>query len=87
MSNTFSNDRYISILKNNAPAIYQIEVQGKVDISWAESLGGMNITSSKYGENVVTTLIGKLSDQAALAGLLQTIYEMKLPILSVEYKG
>ena len=74
-------------LKLDSPAIYQIEVQGKLDISWSDNLAGMNITSYKEGDKIITTLIGRLSDQAALAGLLQSLYEMRLPILSVEYKG
>jgi hypothetical protein len=32
----------------------------------------------------VTTLMGELSDQAALAGVLNTLYELHLPLLSVE---
>jgi hypothetical protein len=87
MPSQLSKESYISNLKVNTPAIYQIEVHGKVDILWSDNLAGMNITSCKEGENVITTLIGKLNDQAALAGLLQTIYDMKLPIISVEYKG
>ena len=47
----------------------------------------MNITCTNDGDMVITTLIGKLKDQAALAGLLQSLYEMKLPIISVQYKG
>ena len=31
-----------------------------------------------------TTLDGELSDQAALAGVLNTIYELHLPLLSVK---
>jgi hypothetical protein len=87
MANSVSRGNFIVNLKINTPAIYQIEVQGKVDIDWSDSLAGMNITSYEQGENVITTLVGKLSDQAALAGLLQTIYELKLPIISVECKG
>ncbi|MGB5847982.1 MAG: hypothetical protein WBH40_05820 [Ignavibacteriaceae bacterium] len=82
-----STSNYKGPLKIGTPAIYQIEVQGKVDISWSDNLAGMNITSNKQDDNAVTILIGRLSDQAALAGLLQSLYEMKLPILSVEYKG
>lgn len=82
-----STRNYKGPLKISSPAIYQIEVQGKVDISWSDNLAGMNITSNKQDDKEVTTLIGRLSDQAALAGLLQSLYEMKLPILSVEYKG
>ena len=32
----------------------------------------------------VTILIGHLRDQAALAGVLNTLYELHLPVLSVE---
>ena len=87
MANQSFKRDVIGTLKIDSPAIYQIEVQGKVDISWSDNLAGMIITSERYGDDVVTTLIGRLSDQAALACLLQSLYEMKLPILSVEYKG
>ena len=32
----------------------------------------------------MTTLFGELSDQAALAGVLNTLYELHLPVFSVE---
>jgi hypothetical protein len=75
------------LLVMSSPAIYQIEVQGRIDQKWSDKLAGMNISSTNKADIVVTTLIGKLKDQAALAGLLRTIYELKLPILSVQYKG
>lgn len=78
---------YNGPIKIDSPAIYQIEVQGKLDISWSDNLAGMNITSYKQGDKEITTLVGRLSDQAALAGLLQSLYDMRLPILSVEFKG
>ena len=82
-----STRNYLDPIKIDSPAIYQIEVQGKLDISWSDNLAGMNITSYKQGDKEITTLIGRLSDQAALAGLLQSLYDMRLPILSVEFKG
>jgi hypothetical protein len=33
---------------------------------------------------VVATLVGRLKDQAELSGVLNTLYEMHLPLLSVE---
>jgi hypothetical protein len=33
----------------------------------------------------VTTLVGEMEDQAALAGVLNTLYELHLPLLSVEF--
>jgi hypothetical protein len=35
-------------------------------------------------EAPVTTLSGRLLDQAALCGILNTLYDMRLPLLSVE---
>jgi hypothetical protein len=46
---------------------------------------GMTITErAPEAESPVTTLLGELSDQAALAGVLNTLYELHLPVLSVE---
>ena len=36
------------------------------------------------GEPPVTTLVGELSDQAALAGVINTLYELHLPLLTVK---
>jgi hypothetical protein len=68
----------------DGPATYQISVQGRIDPDWSDRLGGM--TLSLIEEEVsppVTTLEGKLSDQAALLGVLNSLYELHLPILSV----
>jgi hypothetical protein len=67
------------------PATYNIKVQGNLDESRSEFLGGMTITTASQGdEGMVTTLAGRLRDQAELSGVLNTLYELHLPILSVE---
>ena len=72
------------------PAIYTIRVLGKLRETWSERLGGMTIlsynTMLKDGMDV-TTLTGKLQDQTELAGILSTLYNLRLPLLSVEYLG
>lgn len=73
-----------STLKMDAPAIYQIEVLGSLANNWSDNLSGMNITNFNQDGNV-TTLVGMLRDQAALAGVLHTLYELHVPILLVEY--
>lgn len=73
-----------STLKMDAPAIYQIEVLGNLANNWQDNLSGMNITSFNQGGDV-TTLVGMLRDQAALAGVLHTLYELHLPVLLVKY--
>ena len=45
----------------------------------------MNITETqKTDGHDETILMGRLADQAALAGVLNTLYEQHLPVLSVD---
>ena len=68
------------------PGNYRIRVRGFLDESWSERLGGLRITSSKIGdEKPLTVLSGQVRDQAELAGVLNTLYELHLTLLSVEY--
>ncbi len=67
------------------PAIYRICVQGHLDPHWADRLGGMNITEAKQDAGEMETiLVGRLEDQAALSGLLNSLYELHLPVVSVD---
>ena len=51
----------------------------------SDLLGGMTISqATAEADPPITTLLGELSDQAALAGVLNAIYEMHLPVLSVK---
>ena len=64
---------------------YRIRVLGELDNKWSDRLGGMSITIDRQEkQNSVTTLVGSLRDQAALAGVLGTLYELHHPVLSVE---
>ena len=64
---------------------YRIRVQGFLDESWSERLGGLRITTSKIGDQKpVSVLVGQLRDQTELAGVLNTLYELHLTLLSVE---
>lgn len=67
------------------PATYCIRVVGDLDESWSDRLAGMAITlSNKEGEQTIATLSGSIIDQAALFGVLKALYDMRLPLLSVE---
>jgi hypothetical protein len=71
-------------LKLWTPATYRIEVEGIMDENWADSLAGMHISSCKRADqSTVTTMTGRLRDQAELTGELNSLYELHLPILSV----
>ena len=66
-------------------ATYQISVQGRIDPAWSDLLGGMTISvTTGEGGTSVTTLDGVFSDQAALLGVLNSLYELHLPVLSVK---
>ena len=72
-------------LKLWTPATYRIQVEGVLDEIWADSLAGMRISTRKRAdESTVTTLTGPLRDQAELSGVLNGLYELHLPILSVK---
>lgn len=64
---------------------YRITVEGSLDEIWTERLGGMQIlTRRRAGRKPLTTLRGPVSDQAALLGLINSLYEFGFPLLSVE---
>jgi hypothetical protein len=64
---------------------YRIRVRGHIDESLADQLGGMIITRAFTSEkDPMTILIGHMRDQAALSGVLNELYELHLPLLTVE---
>jgi len=71
-------------LKLWTPATYCIEVEGKGDENLSDRLGGMRVTNiRKTDQSIITTLVGSVRDQAELAGLLNCLYELHLPIRAV----
>jgi hypothetical protein len=84
MSNRMKTDA--QMLTVHEAATYQIRVQGTVGDSWSDYYAGMTIDIGDEAEQrPVTTLTGQLQDQAALIGALTCLYDMRLPILSVEH--
>ena len=68
------------------PATYRIKIKGHLDSSWSDRLGGVMIENSVEPEEVsVSMLTGELVDQAALFGVLNNLYMLGLPLLSVEF--
>ena len=70
------------------PATYRIVVKGALDDHWSDRLAGMaiSVAESESG-SPQTTLVGPLRDQAQLNGVLETLYDLHLPILRVEEVG
>jgi hypothetical protein len=74
-----------TVLTMDGPAIYRIHVQGRLDARLADRLGGMQITEVHVsGKGPETILVGRLVDQASLTGILNSLYELHLPVLSAE---
>ena len=71
-------------LHQDQPATYQIQVQGWISERWADWFDDMTITISDEDDApAITTLTGAVADQAALLGLLQQLYTLRLPLLLV----
>jgi hypothetical protein len=62
------------------PLIYQIRIKGHLDRKWADWFSGLSITSLDNGETLLT---GPVLDQAALHGLLRTVRDLGIPLVSV----
>ena len=72
-------------MRLETPANYRIRVQGIIGANWKDRFGGMQVTEESLSDTSnVTILTGHLPDQAALSGILNTLYDLHLPLLSVE---
>ncbi len=68
------------------PAVYRIRVQGILDMNWSDYYGGMTIQHEGDPKHDARTILtGKLVDQSALIGVLNSLHDIGYPILSVEY--
>ena len=66
------------------PGYYRIRLEGRLSQNWSDRLGGMQVTCTETDTGApVTTLEGWLPDQAALSGVLNSVYVFGLAILSV----
>ncbi len=67
------------------PGAYRIRVQGRLGEKWSGYFDGMVITFHEDTDgNLITELTGVLLDQAAVQGVLQKLYNLGFPLISVE---
>ncbi len=65
-------------------AVYQIRVQGRLHEHWSSWFNGLAITCDTTGDGTpITTLVCAVADQSALHGILETILNLNLPLISV----
>lgn len=71
--------------KFDSPGAYRIRVEGHIGDEMSDQLNGMVITRAFTSDkNPMTILVGQLRDLAALAGVLNELYEMHLTLITVE---
>ena len=63
------------------PARYRIRVKDHLGPQWAAWFEGLTMTWQEPGETMLT---GRVVDQAALHGILNTIRDLGLPLLEVQ---
>ena len=75
------------VLTLDDSAIYRIQIQGALGTHWADYLGGLDISINEDLQPPVTTLSGQVIDQAALIGIINGVYDLGFPLLSVTYES
>jgi len=61
-------------------AVYQIRIKGHLGHQWTDRFAGLTIALEDNGDTLLT---GPVVDQAALHGLLKSVRDLGIPLLSV----
>jgi hypothetical protein len=71
-------------LSLDSTATYQILVQGYLGEHWSDWFDGMTIEPKVDTQGTsITRLTGTVIDQAALHGILRKLYDLGMPLLSI----
>ena len=63
---------------------YEIRLQGRLGPQWAARFDGMTLRAL---DNGTTVLVGPVTDQAALHGLLRRLADLGIPLLSLRQQN
>ena len=77
----FAQDQHINYFSH--ASTYQISIKGKLDTNWSDRLAGMAITHYGADNEIISTLTGKIIDQAELLGVLNSLNSYHYTVLSV----
>ncbi len=76
------SNRRSPINEPGQPMIYQIRIKGHLSQPWTEWFEGLTITLEDNGDTLFLT--GPVVDQAALHGLLKSLQDLGMPLISVD---
>jgi hypothetical protein len=65
----------------NTHTVYEIRVEGLLNDSWSDWLGGLSISS---GDGRETLIAGAVPDQVALFGILAQLHALNVTLISVQ---
>ena len=66
-------------------ALYRIAVEGELDPAWFDHFGGMQVSTHQGRAAVVVTILsGYVVDQAALRGLLTSLWDVNLAVIALQ---
>ena len=69
-------------------AIYRIRVRGELNPNMSDRLEGMKIENTFRKDGRAESLLeGRLDDQSALSGVLNTLYDLHMPVVSADCLG
>jgi hypothetical protein len=63
-----------------APMVYQIRIKGHLSDQWMDSFEGLTIGLEENGDTLLT---GPVVDQPALFGILKTVRDLGMPLVSI----
>jgi hypothetical protein len=65
-------------------SLYRLRVAGVLPESWEDRLGCFRFVHEGATEPLTTLLMGRVKDQAELIGVINTLYGLHMPLISVE---
>ena len=70
------------------PGKYRILVLGLLSEHWSNRLGSFQIATrdTENSKGPITELVGNVRDQAELVGILDTLYDLHMTIMLVEFQ-
>lgn len=70
------------------PATYRIRVRGRLNADLSDRFEGMHIENLQRNDGKAESVLeGSILDQAALAGVLNQLFELHLPVMAVDCLG